>query len=85
MLIAGLVLAALTGCLLAAFVTQASLWAFGVVILAAVWPFVNRPVEGPVIWHLPSERGVTVSDLLALLCFLLGLLLLRHARRVGSS
>jgi hypothetical protein len=84
-LIAGLVLAALAACVLAAFVTEGSFWAFGVVVLSVVLPFVNRPMEGPVLLHLPSERGVTLSDLIALLSFLLGLFLLRRARRVSSS
>lgn len=85
MLIAYLVGAALATCVVAAFVTKTSLWAIGTVVLAVVWPFVNRPIEGPVIWHLPSMHGVTVSDLLALLCFVLGLGLLRRARRAGST
>ena len=85
MLIAYLVVAALVICVVAAFVTKTSLRAVGIIVLAVVWPFVNRPMEGPVVWHLPSDHGVTVSDLMALLCFVLGLSLLRRARRAVST
>ena len=84
-LIAWLLLAAMAASVVVAFVTEASLWAAGVVVLAVVWPFVNRPIEGPVLWHLPTERGVTVSDLLGLVCFVVGLFLLRRARRARGT
>lgn len=83
-LIAYLVGAALATSVVAAFVTNTSLWAAVTVVLAVVWSFVNRPIEGPVIWHLPYEHGVTVSDILALMCFVLGLSMLRRARRAVS-
>jgi cell division protein FtsW (lipid II flippase) len=73
------VLAALIACLAAAAARPARLWAAGVMVLAVVWPLVNQPIEGPTLWVVAPQHGLTVSDLLALVCFIMGAWLLRRA------
>ena len=33
--------------------------------LSVVWPFVNGPLEGPVLWSFSRQHGLTLGDLLA--------------------
>lgn len=79
MLIACVVLAALILCLAAAIAWPSWRWAAGVILLSVVWPFVDKPFEGPTVWKLSAGRGVTVGDLLAPPCLVLGLWLLHRA------
>lgn len=50
---------------------------------ALVWPFVNRPMEGPVLLVIGQGHGVTLSDLLAPAGVLLSVLTLTG--RLGRS
>lgn len=54
--------------------SRVALW----VALAAalVWPFVNRPIEGPVLLVIGRGHGVTVSDLLTPVVVLLSVMAL---------
>lgn len=37
------------------------------VVCALVWPFLNGPLEGHLLWRITANHGVTVSDLLTVL------------------
>lgn len=51
-------------------------------LLAAVgWLFVNGPIEGPVLWEISPDHGVTVADLGSVAAVLLAALLLLGGRR----
>ena len=49
--------------------------------VSLVWPFVNRPMEGPVLLVVGQGHGLTVSDLLAPAGVLLSVVVLRGWRR----
>lgn len=49
------------------------------------WPFVNRPVEGPVLLVIGQGHGLTVSDLLAPAGVLLAVLALTGRLRRSAS
>ena len=88
MLIACLVLVALITCMAAAFARPVWYWPVGCIFLSVLWLFVNNPVEGPTLWVISAGHGLTVSDLLAPPCLVLGVWLLRravHARLTSSS
>ena len=53
------------------------------VVLAVVWLFVNRPVEGPTLLVLSRNHGITAADLLSVLLVLVAVALVvpRRARR----
>jgi hypothetical protein len=42
-------------------------------VLAVVWLLANGPVEGPVLWSMDAQHGLTTADLLAIPYVLLGL------------
>src|ERR1022692_1373974 len=84
MLTACAVLAALILSLAAAAAWPAWPWAAGVILLSVLWPFVDKPVEGPTLWKVSPRHGVTVADLLALPCLVLGLWLLSRALHGNS-
>ena len=48
---------------------------------AFVWPFVNRPLEGPVLFVIGHGHGLTASDLLAPAGVLLSLLAITRRLR----
>ena len=48
---------------------------------ALLWPFVNRPMEGPVLLVVGQGHGLTVSDLLAPAGVLLSIVVLRGRLR----
>jgi hypothetical protein len=73
------VLAALILCIAAAFARPAWPRAAGVILLSVLWPLVNKPLEGPTLWTQSDDHGLTVGDLLAPACLILGLWLLRRA------
>jgi hypothetical protein len=82
MLIASLIASAFLACLAASLAWPTWPWPASIVLLSFLWVFVNKSVEGPLVWKLPDDMGgVTVSDLLALPCLLVGLLLLLRARK----
>ncbi|HET8616993.1 MAG TPA: hypothetical protein VFL94_15845 [Actinomycetales bacterium] len=56
-----------------------------VVLVAAAWLPVNKPVEGPTLLTLGHDRGVTLSDLLSVAAVVLATLPLLLARRSSSS
>jgi hypothetical protein len=85
MIIAGLMAAAFLGLIVASLVWHAWVFPAAIMALAIVWLFVDKPVEGPVIWSLPAEiGGVTVGDLVVLPAVAVGLELLRRAHRPGA-
>ena len=84
MVTAGLMAAAFLGLIVASLVWRAWVFPAALLALAIVWLFVDKPVEGPVVWSLPAEiGGVTVGDLVVLPAVAVGLELLRrdHRRR----
>jgi hypothetical protein len=83
LLVAYLVLAALTGCLAVAAARPARLWSVGVLVLAVLWPLVNHPLEGPILWKVAPGHGLTLSDLLAPAGFITGAWLLSRASRTS--
>lgn len=60
--LAVLLVLAVAGCLAVAGSRVAAWITLGA---ALVWPFVNRPMEGPVLLIIGRGHGLTVSDLLA--------------------
>jgi len=42
-----------------------------VVIFAALWPFANGPLEGHTLANLGSGHGITESDMLSVLAFVI--------------
>jgi hypothetical protein len=87
LMIACLVLAALIGCLAAAVARRTWLWAAGVIVLSALWPVVNHPLKGPVLWVVSAGHGLTVADLAAPVCLGVRIWLLRRAlaaRRIAQ-
>lgn len=56
---------------------------------ALVWPFVNRPMEGPVLLTIGQGHGVTMSDLLTPAGVLLSVLVLtgrlRRSAKAGNA
>jgi hypothetical protein len=79
-LVTWLVAAAFFGLVVASLIWRTWVFPAVVVVLAVLWIFVDKPVEGPVIWDLPAEiGGVTVGDLLVLPALAVGVGLLRRA------
>lgn len=84
-MLAWLVLAALAACLAAAVARPALLSAAGLVVLAVLWPIVNGPLEGPVLWVIAPGHGLALSDLVTFPCLIVGTWQLRGAlKRRGS-
>jgi hypothetical protein len=79
---AGLMAAAFPGLIIASLAWRARVFPAVILALAIVWLFVDKPVEGPVIWSLPAEiGGVTVGDHVVLPAVAVGLALLRRDRQ----
>jgi hypothetical protein len=56
-------------------------------VLSALWPVVNHPLEGPVLWVVSAGHGLTVADLAAPVCLGVRIWLLRRAlaaRRIAQ-
>jgi multisubunit Na+/H+ antiporter MnhE subunit len=51
--------------------------ALGLVVAAAVWALVNKPVEGPTLLVITYGRGITFADLFAVAAFLAAFHLVR--------
>jgi len=79
LLIACLVLAALLGCLTAAVTRPARLWPATAIALSVLWPFADKPLEGPTLWVVSAGHGLTVADLVTPICLIAGMWLLRRA------
>ncbi len=50
-------------------------------VLGLLWLWVNKPVEGPVLWQISVNHGVTTADLLTLFVWAVALLAWRRASR----
>jgi hypothetical protein len=46
--------------------------AVALILLAGVWLLANGPVEGPVLWAMDAQHGLTTADLLAIPYVVLG-------------
>ena len=58
----------------------------GVLVAACcVWLLLNGPVEGPILWQVTADRGLTVADLLAPLVVGLATLRLLERQRAGAG
>ena len=51
------------------------------VLTAALWVLVNKPVEGPTLIRLTSRHGVTVGDLPSAVAVVVAAVLVLTARR----
>lgn len=83
-LVVGVALLAAMGCTL---LVRHWIPAVGLLACAVLWPFVNHPLEGPVLWVLSPSHGLVLSDLLVPLGVLIAgvrLYLLRRGTR-GSA
>jgi uncharacterized membrane protein YedE/YeeE len=90
MLVVWVMAAALAGLVAASVAWRTWVFPAGIMAVAVVRVFVDKPLEGPVVWDLPAEiGGVTAGDLVALAAFAVGLGLvwraLRQGRRCGQA
>ena len=85
MLVAVLVLLALTGAVLLCR-RDSPLWPAAVILLSLLWLLVNKPLEGPVLVVVSRGHGITLSDLLtpAGVAFA-AVLLYRRSHRYGAK
>jgi hypothetical protein len=51
------------------------------VVCAVVWPFVNGPLEGHILWRIDEQHGITVSDLLSVAALAVAAVKFRTLRR----
>lgn len=47
---------------------------------ALVWPFVNGPLEGHILWTIAPQRGITVSDVVSVLALVVATVNVRELR-----
>ncbi|BBY28633.1 hypothetical protein [Mycolicibacterium sediminis] len=52
---------------------------------AVVWPLTNGPLEGPVLWTLSADHGITVSDLLSVAAVALAAVEFRRMRHLRET
>ena len=79
LVIACLALAALVGCLTAAVVRPACVWPAATAVLSVLWLFANKPLEGPTLWVVSADHGLTAADLATPACLIAAVWLLRRA------
>lgn len=66
-------------------VTRQQVPALALLVCSVGWPFVNGPLEGPVLWVLSPGHGLVLSDLLAPLGVLIATARLYFRRRRGRA